>query len=122
MSKSSTSKISKRTAASKTDWPRVRAMRDSDIDLSDIPEITAEMAAHGVVRVAGKVVPRGKQRLTMYLDAAIVEYFKARAGARGYQTLINIALKQAIEHETLENTLRRVIREERAPYKITGRG
>ena len=122
MSKSSTSRISKRTAASKTDWPRVRAMRDADIDLSDIPEVTAEMAAHGVVRVAGKVVPRGKQRLTMYLDAAIVEYFKARAGARGYQTLINMALKQAIEHETLENTLRRVIREERAPYKITGRG
>ncbi len=122
MSKSSTSRISKRTPASKTDWPRVRAMRDADIDLSDIPEVTAEMAAHGVVRVAGKVVPRGKQRLTMYLDAAIVEYFKARAGARGYQTLINMALKQAIEHETLENTLRRVIREERAPYKITGRG
>lgn len=118
MSKSSTSRISKRTAVSKTDWPRVKAMRDADIDLSDIPEVTAEMAAHGVVRVAGKVVPRGKQRLTMYLDAAIVEYFKARAGARGYQTLINMALKQAIEHETLENTLRRVIREERAPYKI----
>ncbi len=121
MSKSSTSRISKRMAPSKTDWPRVRAMRDADIDLSDIPEVTAEMAAHGVVRVAGKVVPRGKRRLTMYLDAAIVEYFKARAGARGYQTLINMALKQAIEHETLENTLRRVIREERAPYKITGR-
>ena len=117
MNKSSTSRISKRTAVSKTDWPRVKTMRDADIDLSDIPEVTAEMAAHGVVRVAGKVVPRGKQRLTMYLDAAIVEYFKARAGARGYQTLINMALKQAIEHETLENTLRRVIREERAPYK-----
>lgn len=118
MSKSSTSRISKRTAVSKTDWPRVKTMRDADIDLSDIPEVTAEVAAHGVTRVAGKVVPRGKRRLTMYLDAAIVEYFKARAGARGYQTLINMALKQAIEHETLENTLRRVIREERAPYKI----
>jgi uncharacterized protein (DUF4415 family) len=91
-------------------------MRDSDIDLSDIPEVTAEMAAHGVIRVAGKEVPRGKQRLTMYLDSAVVEYFKARAGARGYQTLINTALKQAIEHETLESTLRRVLREERAPY------
>ena len=94
------------------------AVRDADIDLSDIPEVTAEMAAHGVVRVAGKEVPRGKQRLTMYLDAAIVEYFKARAGARGYQTLINTALKQAIEHETLESTLRRVMREERATYTV----
>jgi uncharacterized protein (DUF4415 family) len=107
--------------SSKTDWPRIKAMQDADIDLSDIPEITTETGAHGTVRVAGKVVPRGKQRLTMYLDSAIVEYFKARAGSRGYQTLINTALKQAIEHETLENTLRRVIRDERAPYRIASR-
>lgn len=121
MSKFSTSRTSSRAAASKTDWPRVKAMRDADIDLSDIPEITVEKATHGVVRVAGKVVPRGKTRLTMYLDSAIVEFFKARAGARGYQTLINEALKQAIEHESLEDTLRRVIREETATYKVRGK-
>ena len=122
MSKKSTSKASKRAVRSQTNWPRIEALQDADIDLSDIPEITSEAAAHGVMRVAGKVVPRGKQRLTMYLDSAIVEYFKARAGTRGYQTLINTALKQAIEHETLESTLRRVIREERAPYRITRSG
>lgn len=122
MSKSSTSRTSRRATASKTDWPRIKAMRDADIDLSDIPEITAEIAAHGVVRVAGKVVPRGKKRLTMYLDTAVVEFFKARAGARGYQTLINEALKQAVERESLEDTLRRVIREEAATYKVRGRG
>lgn len=122
MSKSSTSRTSSRPAISKTDWPRIKTMRDADIDLSDLPEITAEKAAHGVVRVAGKVVPRGKTRLTMYLDAAVVEFFKARAGARGYQTLINEALKQAIENESLENTLRRVIREEAATYKVGGKG
>ena len=96
-------------------------MRDTDIDLSDVPEIIAEKAAHGVVRIAGKVVPRGKTRLTMYLDSAIVEFFKARAGARGYQTLINEALKQAVEHESLEETLRRVIREETAAYRPDGK-
>jgi uncharacterized protein (DUF4415 family) len=117
MSKRSTSKTSRR-AASKTDWPRLKAMGDVDIDLSDVPELTAEMAAHGVTRVAGKVVPRGKRRLTMYLDAAVVEFFKVRAGSRGYQTLINEALKQAIERESLENALRRVIREEAAAYKV----
>ena len=121
MSKSSTSRTSRRVPASRTDWPRIKALRDTDIDLSDIPEVTAGMAAHGVMRVAGRVVPRGKKRLTMYLDAAIVEYFKARAGSRGYQTLINAALKQAIEHEALEDTLRRVIREEVAPYDVAVR-
>jgi uncharacterized protein (DUF4415 family) len=93
-------------------------MRDSDIDMSDIPEMTAEIAGDGVVRVQGKLVPRGKRRLTMYLDAAVIEYFKARAGERGYQTLINEALKRAVERETLEATLRRVIREESAPYDV----
>lgn len=121
MSKPSTSKASKRRTASKTDWPRVKAMRDADIDLSDAPEVTAEMAAHGILRVAGKEVPRGKTRLTMYLDNAIVEFFKARAGARGYQTLINEALKQAMQRESLEDTLRRVLREESAPYRAGGR-
>ncbi len=121
MSKASTSKTSKRRAASKTDWPRVKAMRDAGIDFSDIPEIGADAAGQGVVRVGGKVVPRGKTRLTMYLDAAVVEFFKARAGARGYQTLINEALKHAIERESLEDTLRRVIREETAVYETGAR-
>jgi len=121
MSKFSTSRTSRQAIGSKTDWRRIKAMRDADVDLSDLPEITAEMAAHGVVRVAGKEVPRGKTRLTMFLDNAVVEFFKARAGARGYQTLINEALKQAIEHENLEDTLRRVLREETAHYKIGGR-
>jgi hypothetical protein len=48
----------------------------------------------------------------MYLDVEVIEYFKAKAGGRGYQTLINETLRQAIERETLEQTLRRVIREE----------
>jgi uncharacterized protein (DUF4415 family) len=96
-------------------------MRDQDIDLSEIPELDPAMVVGGVVRVAGKVVPRGKTRLTMYLDSAIVEYFRARAGARGYQTLINETLKQAIERESLEDTLRRLIREEVAPYKVRRR-
>ena len=53
----------------------------------------------------------------MYLDTAVVEYFRSRSGGRGYQTLINETLKQAVERESLEDTLRRVLREETLPYK-----
>lgn len=60
---------------------------------------------------------RGKTRLTMYLDIAVVEHFRSRAGGRGYQTLINEALKQAIDQEKLEDVLRRVIREEAGPLQ-----
>ena len=96
-------------------------MPDAEIDTSEIPEITTEIAQNGLLRVNGKRVGRGKKRLTMYLDAALIEYFKAKAGTRGYQTLINEALKQAVERETLEATLRRVIREEAAPYEVSRR-
>ena len=40
------------------------------------------------------------------------EHFKSRAGERGYQTLINEALKQAIQAETIEGVVRKTIREE----------
>jgi hypothetical protein len=33
-----------------TDWERLDALEDADIDLSDIPEITPEMLAGAVVR------------------------------------------------------------------------
>lgn len=54
----------------------------------------------------------GKQRVSIMLDSAVIEYFKARAGERGYQTLINQALQQAMTGEQIEATIRRVIREE----------
>ena len=54
----------------------------------------------------------GKQRVSIMLDASIIAFFKAKAGERGYQTLINQALHHAISGEQMEETLRRVIREE----------
>ena len=47
-------------------------------------------------RTAGRVV-QPKKRVTLYLDAALVERFKRMAGDRGYQTLINETLKSSIQ-------------------------
>ncbi len=62
-------------------------------------------------------VPKGKTRITIRLDDEIVQWFKAQihaAGGGNYQTLINTALREHIDsrREPLEDTLRRVIREE----------
>ncbi|MGO8816648.1 MAG: BrnA antitoxin family protein [Terriglobia bacterium] len=63
-------------------------------------------------------LPPGKERITIRVDTDILEYFRDtvdRAGGGNYQTLINKALREYIESEkkpTLEETLRRVIREE----------
>jgi len=97
---------------SKTDWAALEKMTDEEIDFSDIPEITEEQMAKAVMKVRGKPVERGKMRVNMYLDKDIVAFFKEKAGGRGYQTLINESLRQAMANEGLETTLRRVIREE----------
>lgn len=60
---------------------------------------------------SGAVLPN-KQRVNIFLDGVVVEHFKAKAGERGYQTLINEALKQAIKAESLELVVRKTIREE----------
>ncbi|MBI4788382.1 MAG: BrnA antitoxin family protein [Chloroflexi bacterium] len=59
----------------------------------------------------------GKTRVTLHLDDEILEWFRAQvhaAGGGNYQVLINDALRQYIrqEQEPLEDTLRRVVREE----------
>ncbi len=58
-----------------------------------------------------------KVRITIRLDGDIIEHFKKQvhaAGGGNYQTLINDALRAHLGSETkpLEDTLRKVIREE----------
>lgn len=88
MSKPSTSKVSK------TDWKRVDAMRDEDIDLSDNPEVTPEMFAKAVVR-RGLVTTPPKEQVTLRLDADVLNWFRARG--TGYQTRINALLRAYME-------------------------
>lgn len=81
----------------------------------DAPLRRADIAAGRLVlrkRGPGGVVLPNKQRVNIFLDGAVIEHFKAKAGARGYQTLINEALKQAIQAESLEGVVRKTIREE----------
>ena len=66
---------------------------------------------YGFSEQGGQAV-QPKRRVTLYLDAAIVERFKQQAGDRGYQTLINETLKSSFNNVDIEATLRKVIREE----------
>ena len=62
-------------------------------------------------RKQGKLVAN-KQRINIYLDQAIIAYFKDKAGERGYQTLINDSLREAMQRNTIEATIRQTIKEE----------
>ena len=62
-------------------------------------------------------VPSGKTRITIRLDTDVLDWFRARveaAGGGNYQSLINAALREHVRAsaEPLEETLRRVVREE----------
>ncbi len=62
-------------------------------------------------------IPKGKTRITIRLDDDVLAWFKEQvhqAGGGNYQTLINTALREHIKRsqEPLEETLRRVLREE----------
>jgi uncharacterized protein (DUF4415 family) len=76
--------------ASKTDWKRVDAMRDEDIDLSDSPEVTPEMFAAAVVR-RGLVAAPPKEQVTLRLDGDVLKWFRSQG--KGYQTRINALLR-----------------------------
>ncbi len=82
------------SAKSATDWARIDAMTDEDIDLSDTPELTPEMFARGIVRVGLKPVSR-KELLTLRVDQDVLAWFKAQG--RGYQTRINELLRAYME-------------------------
>ncbi len=89
----------------------------------DAPRLTQADFDRACFRIGPKDISRAewqvavrarvaKQRINIMLDAPIVDHFKALAGDRGYQTLINDTLRRVIETGHLEADLRRVIREE----------
>jgi uncharacterized protein (DUF4415 family) len=85
----------------------------------DAPITQADIDAGRLVlrkRVEGRVA-LPKKRVTLYLDATLVERFKEMAGERGYQTLINETLKSSLQQSDMEATIRKVIREELKPRK-----
>ncbi len=88
MNKRSTSK------ASKTDWKRVDALRDDDIDLSDNPEVTPEMFAKAIVR-RGLISAPPKEQVTLRLDIDVLKWFRSQG--KGYQTQINALLRAYME-------------------------
>ena len=70
----------------KTDFKRLRPMRDEDIDYSDIPKLDQSFW-----RAAKLTMPEPKDRVTIRLDHDVVEWLKKNGS--GYQTRINAILR-----------------------------
>ena len=76
--------------ATASDLKRVDALRDQDIDYSDVPELDADF-----FRQARVVVPPGKQQLTIRLDTDVLAWLKDQG--KGYQSRINAILRAYYE-------------------------
>ena len=71
---------------SRTDWNRLKAMPDSDIDVSDIQKLDKSFFDQAHVRL-----PQRKRSISLRVDPDVLEWFKHQG--RGYQTRINQVLK-----------------------------
>jgi uncharacterized protein (DUF4415 family) len=89
----------------------------------DAPKLTSAQFKRAHYRVAGSDASRSqwqaavqaqvaKRRISIMLDSPIIDHFKAAAGDRGYQTLINDVLRRAVEGERVVADVRAVIRQE----------
>lgn len=85
---------------SETDWKRIDAMKDEDIDFTDTPEVPPEMFARGIIRRGLKPVRR-KDQLTLRVDSDVVAWYRKQGS--GYQTKINALLRAYMEAHQRSN-------------------
>ncbi len=74
---------------SRTNWERVSAMKDTEIDFADSPRLGKSFFAEAVPW------PGNKQQITLRLDPDVLKFFKKQG--RGYQTAINRVLRRYMD-------------------------
>ena len=74
---------------SRTDWKRVDALRDEEIDLSEIPELGPDFFARAILW------PGPKKQITLRLDPDVLTFFRKQG--KGYQSTINAVLRKYVE-------------------------
>lgn len=77
---------------SRTDLDRVKAMKESEIDYSEIPPLEEGFFKKAVVW------PGPKKQVTLRLDPDVLEFFRKQG--RGYQSRINAVLRKYVEAQT----------------------
>ena len=108
---------------------QISTTKTSAISDDDAPALSQAQFDRAKFRVGKQNVNRGewqkavrgriaKQRISIMLDAPIIARYKAIAGERGYQTLINDTLRRAVEGDYFVQEMRNAIREELVEYTI----
>jgi len=83
---------------SKTNWARIDALRDEDIDYSDNPRLTPDFFDKAVQW------PGNKELISLRLDPDILAFFRKQG--KGYQTTINSLLRKYMEAQERKSSRR----------------
>ena len=75
---------------SRTNWAKIDALKDGEIDTSDIPE-----QGKAFFKRAMLSLPEPKAAVTIRLDRQVLNWFKTKGP--GYQTRINALLRAYME-------------------------
>lgn len=84
-----------RPKVAQEDLDHLKKLRDEDIDLSDIPELTDTFWENAE---RGKFYRPRKQQITVKIDADVLAWLKA--DGKGYQTRLNRILRQTMLAQT----------------------
>ena len=85
-------------AASRTDWKRLDALTEDDIDMSDSPPLTDEFFANARWLMPGERSPRRAVKIELELDPNLLAWFQARG--QDYERRMQAALRLYAEaHE-----------------------
>ena len=87
------------TPTSRTDWSRVAALSDAEIDVSDVPPLDDAFFARATVRMPN----RPMAEVTLHIDPLLLRWFQSQSTQ--YERLINAALRIYVEaHSSYEPT------------------
>lgn len=72
--------------ATGTNWALLEKMKDSEINCTDIPDLTPEFFKNAKLKISSP-----KKSLSIRLDSDLVSFFKRQG--KGYQTRMNAILR-----------------------------
>jgi uncharacterized protein (DUF4415 family) len=80
-------------------------------DVDEAPVWSAEDFKRATHRVG--LQPVGKKlKINIALDPDVIAWYKTKAGGRGYQTLMNAALRESMRGQQMADVVRDAIRQE----------
>lgn len=91
MKEKSTRPLSQQRKPGNSDLTRLRKMKDTEIDYSDIPELDEDFWARA------ELYTRPKESISVRIDADVMKWLRSKG--KGYQTRLNAILRAVMDQE-----------------------